>query len=330
MTNREIGQRIKKVAKKNGFNGRAVADLLHYESEKTISKIYSGNYNLKDEHFHALAKAFHVREEYLKGLDDWETEQEMYTAIHQHNKDEYSAIIGYLKTLGLTLSPQICFVGNKYEFFQSYFFLSPCIADNEMKRFCKDYELSLPDNATSGIYQDKCCTEPLTLRQLYNLATGVSDYKDHYYDYDGEEIKTKFCIEDIDDCLQEENPYDDEDMTEICVPLISNPKDGIEEIVKYYTCTEGESEICSTLKKPSEITKEDILEDVDNEPSDGLPTEWQPYIDDNLMYGVLEIRYHVEFMGKKTDLLDVAHVSAFYRQVDALAKTSIETFLFRD
>ena len=337
MKQSEIGERIKGAAKENKYTNRDVADLLHYSSEKQISPFYKGKRRFRDEQINILANAFHVRPEYLQGKDNWKTEQEMYAAVKQTERDNYACLINYLKTVGLILKPEVCFVGNRYEFFQSYFFLRPCISDDVAAHLSDIKRLRLPDQFSTGITED-LPNKPLTFSGLYDLVKNKSssptencneddaldvDVED-YYDDEGFFDPDVYLLDEL---LESKNPYDDEDTQEICVSLKSNPKDGTTELIEYYSDNSSRTTDSTSLKDLSEITKEDKIPDADRDLYDGLPDQWRPYIND-LRYGSLEIRYRAVFDGKTTEWLDINHVSSFFKQVDALAKTSIETFLF--
>nr|MCR4786015.1 hypothetical protein [Lachnospiraceae bacterium] len=68
------GERLKREAKKRGWKNRDMCDFLGYQNEKTISKIYSGRQKLPDRCFKALSQKWGLREEYLKCIDDFETD----------------------------------------------------------------------------------------------------------------------------------------------------------------------------------------------------------------------------------------------------------------
>lgn len=325
MTDYEIGQRIKDLAKASGLKNQQVADIVGYACDKQISPFYSGKRKFAEDQLITLSKAFNVRLEYLQGKDDWKTETDMLSAVHQHKLEDFSAILNYLKSIGLSLSPTLCFTGNKYELFQSYYFLKDsAIAPISFE----DFPVSSNDYLT-GLYFDRHLDNPVTFTQLFDCIVS-GDIPDNLYvdDCEGGEIeKYAIDVELLDELLGNINPYDDSDMDELSVPLKSNPREGNEKICSYYSCFD-KREKTGSLKKISEMTKDDILEDDKSDTTGELPEAYKTYIDDTLRYGSLEIRYNANFNGKVVNGIDINRVCALFQQIDALAKVSLNTLLF--
>lgn len=355
MTDIEIGQRIKQNAKRNGFSNQDVADILHYSDRHQISDFYSGKKKFRDDQIKTLATAWSVRPEYLKGIDDWETADEMLSADAARKLTEYTAILDYLKTLGLYLSPTLCFAGNRYEFYQSYYFLKNSISQEGQKiistlAHAKSRPLLLPDGDLcnyewdnvhwdivrggdcSEHYESRYSEQSMSLKKLADFCIagdwGIDD------ELDGED----YCEPNaklLDEQLQKksERRYDESSLAKIYIPLKSDPREPETDFTDFYTDVPPNG---APLKDLTTMTKgliphydPDLHIDlsVPFDPDNPVDTR-SPYINE-LRYGALEIRYNAEYNGKLITTLAVDRVAAFFHQVDALAKVSIETSLMQ-
>lgn len=351
MTDFEIGQRIKQTAKEKGYTNQRVADIVGYAWDKTISAFYSGKKKFSNNQIETLAIAWSVRPEYLKGIDDFKTDADTIAKANQEKAKkvardltDYKIMRTYLRTLGLTLHPTLCFVGNRYQFYQSYYFLKNSISDEGKKiistmAHAEKWPLLLPDCDLCSYEQDNI---PKNFRYM---DTFTSVPKDRYGGPLDEpkmtfkELATLCVSENIDDelydsdffdpceCLDEQlnykNKYDEESPEEFAIPLRSDPREPKSNFTEFYS--DNRIDEAPSIKDVREMTKEDVIPNQ----VDDIETVKSEYMNE-LRYGALEIRYTAEYKGKSIAILDINHVSAFFHQVDALAKVSIETFLLQD
>ena len=127
------GKRIKEEARKHGLTNDAMADLLHYSSGKQISPIYSGKQELSSDRFATLSKAWGLRENYLRCIDDWETDEDMQNATHSSTLNEYKKEIEYLQTIGLSLQPSVYWIASTSDLYYGYWDMEKHLTD-EAKR----------------------------------------------------------------------------------------------------------------------------------------------------------------------------------------------------
>lgn len=99
------GKRLKNEAHKRGWTNEKMAEFLSYSSPKQISPFYSGKSKLSDDRYAKLAKEWGLREEYLKGDDDWKTDAEMLEYAHIDDINSFNACKEYLKTIGIIIKP---------------------------------------------------------------------------------------------------------------------------------------------------------------------------------------------------------------------------------
>lgn len=121
-----IGQRLKAEAKKRHYTNQMMADLIGYAWDKQITPIYNGTRTLKEDQAVKIAKAFGLRVEYVKGIDDWETDEDMMKYAKQEDSKSFKACKAYLETIGLEFSPQLStflplgIVMNQWDFINDY------------------------------------------------------------------------------------------------------------------------------------------------------------------------------------------------------------------
>lgn len=97
------GKRLKNEAHARGWTNEKMAEFLSYSSPKQISPFYSGKSKLSDDRYSMLAKAWGLREEYLKGIDDWKTDDEMLQYARIDDINAFNACKEYLKTIGVVI-----------------------------------------------------------------------------------------------------------------------------------------------------------------------------------------------------------------------------------
>lgn len=149
--NNVMGRRLKVLALSRNQTNRQMADLLHYANEKSISYLYSGKQRLTDDRIEIVCNKFNVRENWLRGIDDFQTEAD----IQDKDISEYRKIRDYLGTLGLRIEPAIFWKASPRTLFLYY---------SDMERF-------LSDKAKSIISEE------------YKTAANENDYK-NYANYD--------------------------------------------------------------------------------------------------------------------------------------------------
>ena len=81
----------------------------HGYSLNQITRFCNGDNMLPDDAAQCLAAWWGVRVDYLKGLDDWRTENDLLQLAPLQDRKAFDASRSYLETLGLTLKP---FVGS--------------------------------------------------------------------------------------------------------------------------------------------------------------------------------------------------------------------------
>lgn len=127
------GKRLKQEAKNRKIKNSQMADLLNYENEKSISAIYGGRQRLTQEKIDILVKEWGIRENYIKGIDDWRTVEDMEESVKASNIREYNIIRSYLETIGLSLLPTVYWICNPRELYFEYWNMEKYISDNGKK-----------------------------------------------------------------------------------------------------------------------------------------------------------------------------------------------------
>ena len=159
------GERLKAEAQKRGYKNDDMADLLSYSSGKQISPIYSGTQALSDDRFALLSKEWGLREEYLRNLDDWETDSDMWAAIHDSNIEEYRKSVEYLKTIGLLLDPNIYWQTTKRGLYYDFHDLEDYITEKGKQYVNSIIDFSKPEDE-AHIYPDEEYTEYIEMKAL--------------------------------------------------------------------------------------------------------------------------------------------------------------------
>lgn len=96
------GNRLKSEAKKHGLKNQDMADLLGFADAHQISPIYSGKKKLSDDRFKILADKWGYREDYLRCIDDFPTDDDVLKHAHIEDKKAFDVAREYLASLGIT------------------------------------------------------------------------------------------------------------------------------------------------------------------------------------------------------------------------------------
>ncbi len=137
------GGRLKQEAKKRGLTNDDMASLLLYSSGKQISPIYSGIKELTDDRFAILAKTWNVRENYLRCIDDWETDDDMLKNTEILDIDSFKVCKAYLETLGLRLCPFISSILDISLVYRDWEIIKEYLTDDTINEVQTKYDFSL-------------------------------------------------------------------------------------------------------------------------------------------------------------------------------------------
>ena len=146
------GIRLKHEAKKRGLTNDDMAQLLHYSSGKQISPIYSCTKELTDDRFTILSKAWNVRENYLRCIDDFETDDDLLKNAKIEDIDSFNKCKDYLETIGLRLCP---FISSKLPICKLYSIwkdVQEYLSDSTIKLILSKYDFNLDEKTFNKKY----------------------------------------------------------------------------------------------------------------------------------------------------------------------------------
>lgn len=104
------GKRLKAIAKEKGLCNQEVADIVGYSQPTQITRVYSARYPLSDEGYEMLSAAWGLRVNYLKCIDDFPTENDMFELATKEEQEKiraFQACREYLSTLGFEFVPRV-------------------------------------------------------------------------------------------------------------------------------------------------------------------------------------------------------------------------------
>ncbi len=139
---RLIGIRLKNEAQSRGYKNRDMAELLHL-SEKYISKIYGGTARLSDYSVDVICKEWHLRENYVRCIDEWKTTAEMVDSIGIQDKNALTATINYLKTLGYKIDLVYSTQLEPPEIYNNWDLLQTILTEECKNELLEKYDFSL-------------------------------------------------------------------------------------------------------------------------------------------------------------------------------------------
>ena len=136
MSNQKIGQRFKELIKEFDGTQEITAMYLNY-CKTTISRYCSGKVPIPDEVIKKLSKKWDIREEYIRGEDDFKTYTEILHNEFSSEHYEYKKILEYLSLLNFktTLAYWIICPAHKFnelkETFAPYILFDPSLEPDE-------------------------------------------------------------------------------------------------------------------------------------------------------------------------------------------------------
>lgn len=156
MNNKEMyiksGKRIKEMLKKKGIKQKELLEVLNIEHPTLLSNKLAGEHkHLSEYDYEQLAKFFGngTRIDYLKCIDDFETDDDFF----ENSQKGYSAIIEYLKTLGLILSPAYYWNCTEYHIYKYYSKMKEYITESDRKEIeLSRINFNLTDNEAKRKY----------------------------------------------------------------------------------------------------------------------------------------------------------------------------------
>ncbi len=160
------GNRLKSEAQKRGYTNDKMAELLNYSCGKQISPIYSGTHKLSDDRFKILSEEWGLREEYLRCLDDWETDSDMWDAFHNSDLEEFRKAIEYLKTIGLSLEPGIFWLTSKKGLYNDFHSLEKYVTKSGKQYVHSIIDFSKSKDQADILYSDDDYNEFVEMRSL--------------------------------------------------------------------------------------------------------------------------------------------------------------------
>ena len=148
----KFSKRFKEERKKHHLSNRQLADILHYSDEHSISPFNSGKAIL-DERITILSKYYGLRFEYLKGLDDFPTVDDIFTSARIFDTEQYKNMMSLLELNGIKVIPCAFWAGSIYELYMCFDFLKKYIKDDVLKEYTDKYDFSVDE--TEAHFDDK-------------------------------------------------------------------------------------------------------------------------------------------------------------------------------
>lgn len=159
MLNKEIGARVKILAKENGDKAEVLANCLFCTKEQ-ISRYYNGHCTISRDRITILAKRWNIREEYLLCEDDFKTNDELYAVLKENNIKNMQHAIDYLESLGLYLKPYTKLHCSLTSFKKHIDELKPYIKKDAFEKLMKQYDFNLPnDEFYKKYFSERCSVE---------------------------------------------------------------------------------------------------------------------------------------------------------------------------
>lgn len=148
----ESGKRLKEQAQKRGLSNQAMADLLHYKNEKSISAFYSGKKKLSDDRYQLLAREWQLNESFLRGISDFETDQDIEKYASIKDREAFEACRGYLKSLSFELKPFIKIICSIESIYKNIDILPEYVTPETMASLLEEFDFSLDFETFSKKY----------------------------------------------------------------------------------------------------------------------------------------------------------------------------------
>lgn len=145
--NQLSGKRLKEEAHSRNWSNRKVADVTGYSTpsgDRIISMIYGGKRKMSDFGFKKLAEAWNIREEYLRGLDSFKTEQDIYNTVSAKESEKFQIQVAYLKTIGITIKPKLSVLLSSGQLRKNWDAIKSCLTLDSLNHIIEKYDMSLP------------------------------------------------------------------------------------------------------------------------------------------------------------------------------------------
>ena len=159
-----LGKRLKECIKKAGFpTEKAFAETAGYTSVH-LSRMVSGSQRISDQMAERFAEILGCRKEYLLGIDNFRTNEEMLSFIDEKDKKDFSIVLNYLNSIGFKCTPCITCHMPINEIYRNSNNVQDHIYDTCLEHLREEYDFLLPNKEFTAKYFG--VREPVYLKDL--------------------------------------------------------------------------------------------------------------------------------------------------------------------